>query len=605
MRLRLRTDWRLSRYWLMWALAIAALTPLWGQKPAPGQFFLKELDIRFSERFSFPKSEFKRQYENRPYLPGLRREIGEAVLERIRGEGYYFARLSDSEIKVDSLLRQVHLKLEVSPGPATEVARISLSGADSLRESLRNRLSNIGENYGGRAYTPALASQVFGEMLTALENEGYPLARLNTGQFSLADPEPDRLNITLEIQVIPGDSVRLAYLRFPRQKSDLASYLQRLLRFRPGQLYRQSKVDRYRQLLEKQEFITSVKEPVLMLDEKGRYFLQIDFEEAPSTTLDGVIGYIPPPANSLEESGYFTGLLNIGVRNVLGGGRKLQIYWQKPDSLSDEFRIAYREPFIFGLPFNVQTEMYRLVRDVTFIEWQYGLEVDMPLGEAVSAFAGLSTRTVVPNAQTNLTLGLPRTESLVTETGLRWDARNRRRNPSKGVELEVAFSLSKQDNSGPDSIFAARDIRRSETVQQMRGNLDIFLPVFRRQVWANLFHGQLLENRGGQLRQPDQVWFGGATSVRGFREAQFVGRQVFWLNSEYRFLLGPEARFFLFADNAYYASDLPQRVRRWLHSYGLGLRFPGPLGILQVDFGLEKGTPFREGKLHFRLINEF
>ena len=39
--------------------------------------------------------------------------------------------------------------------------------------------------------------------------------------------------------------------------------------------------------------------------------------------------------------------------------------------------------------------------------------------------------------------------------------------------------------------------------------------------------------------------------------------------------------------------------------YGAGLSFPGPLGILQVDYGLAKDLNFREGKIHFRLINEF
>ncbi|MEJ2636415.1 MAG: hypothetical protein P8184_14130 [Calditrichia bacterium] len=42
-----------------------------------------------------------------------------------------------------------------------------------------------------------------------------------------------------------------------------------------------------------------------------------------------------------------------------------------------------------------------------------------------------------------------------------------------------------------------------------------------------------------------------------------------------------------------------------LLGYGLGIRLTGPLGLLQVDYGLADGLPFREGKIHFRIINEF
>ncbi|MEZ4766022.1 MAG: hypothetical protein R3C26_23405 [Calditrichia bacterium] len=38
-----------------------------------------------------------------------------------------------------------------------------------------------------------------------------------------------------------------------------------------------------------------MRRPELLLDKKGNYFLSIDFEETPSTTFDGIVGYIPPP----------------------------------------------------------------------------------------------------------------------------------------------------------------------------------------------------------------------------------------------------------------------------------------------------------------------
>ncbi|MCB0268530.1 MAG: BamA/TamA family outer membrane protein, partial [Calditrichaeota bacterium] len=160
-------------------------------------------------------------------------------------------------------------------------------------------------------------------------------------------------------------------------------------------------------------------------------------------------------------------------------------------------------------------------------------------------------------------------------------------------------------NIGPDYLLAEDSLKSSVSLQKMRADLGVFLPTFRNQLIANNFHANFIESNGEVLRLTDQVWFGGATTIRGFREAQFFAKRVFWLNSEYRFLLGPDTRLFVFTDNGYFERESPDNLQKWLTSYGMGLRLTAPLGVMQIDFGLERGAPFREGKLHIRLINDF
>ena len=586
-------------------LLFRSLTVAQSERPSRLPIFLTNLEIVTAERIDLPAREIRQQYRMRVFTPRLQNAIREKVLEELRNRGYYFAKVDSQAVYIDSQKRNAAMTLYVHPGDPLLLHSVTISNIDSLSPEVKTGIADRLSEFSGEIYTSVLTRELFRRIINVFENHGYPLARLTTEKFDFRRGEANTWLLNLILHAIPGDSVEIAYLRFPNQKNNLTPYLQRTLRFHPGQRYEEHRISRYQQILRRQEFIRRVEKPQLARDKDRKYFLNIVFEEAPSTSFDGIIGYIPPSTANPDEQGYFTGLLNIGVRNLFGGGRKFQVFWQKQDRFSEEFRLTYREPFVLGMPFHTKVGMNRLVRDTTFIEWQYSLQVELPVNDALSAFAIVKKRSVVPDSLASRQLRLVRTEEVTTESGIRWDNRDHPRNPRRGVLLEMAFSLGNQKNKGPRYLLVEDSLPSSVTVKKLRIELNVFLPTFRDQLISNRLNLHFVDNSVRILRSPDQIWFGGATSVRGFREAQFFGKRVVWLNTEYRFLLGPQARFFLFTDNAYFTRDFPDNVEKWLTSYGLGLRFPGPLGIIQVDFGLEKGTPFREGKLHFRVINEF
>ena|GEM_PF-2545794 len=567
--------------------------------------FLEQLDITAGKKVKLPVKQLRQQYRHRVWTPDLQTEIREKILTELRHRGFYFAAVNVGKRQVDSLARTADIEFTVKPGNPLYLNSVTVGNLDSLNGEIRDRLSERLSQFSHQLYTEELSREIFKRIVNVFENNGFPLARVNTDRFEFREGKKNRWLLDLTLRAFPGDSVGIAYLRFPGQQSNLTPYLTRTLHFHPGQRYEEQRITKYVQILRRQEFIKTVQTPQLAKDKKGHFFLNIPFEEAPSTSLDGIIGYIPPPANDPKAKGYFTGLINIGVRNLFGGGRKFQVYWQKQDRFSDEFRLAYREPFVLGLPFHAGVGLNRLVRDTTFIEWKYRLDIDLPLTDVLNAFVRLTSRSVTPDSLASRQLRLPRTGEFTTETGIRWDVRDNPKNPRKGMSLELAFSLGNQKNNGPSYLLKEDSLPGAVTIKRLRTDVEVYLPTFKRQLLANHLHWQAVDNSVAIIRSPDQIWFGGANSVRGFRESQFFGQQVVWVNTEYRFLLGPFARFFLFTDNAYFSRDFPDKVNQWLTSYGLGLRFPGPLGIVQVDFGLEKGTPFREGKLHFRVVNEF
>jgi outer membrane protein insertion porin family len=103
---------------------------------------------------------------------------------------------------------------------------------------------------------------------------------------------------------------------------------------------------------------------------------------------------------------------------------------------------------------------------------------------------------------------------------------------------------------------------------------------------------------------------GGTTTLRGYRESQFIGSRIAWTNVEYRFLLSPRSFFFGFLDGGYYF--LPdnqiqgiQSSQSFKYGYGIGTRIETGIGLLGVSFAFGEGDSFSQGKIHFGIVNEF
>jgi len=145
-----------------------------------------------------------------------------------------------------------------------------------------------------------------------------------------------------------------------------------------------------------------------------------------------------------------------------------------------------------------------------------------------------------------------------------------------------------------------------ENLKTIQGNLAYFQPLWSNQVLAVEFHGGHIQGDKNQLQLSDHFWFGGFGTVRGYREDQFHGTTVSWVNLEYRFIVGRNSRIFLFNDWGFYQyEDGGITVNDILPGYGVGIRFDSPLGIMGVDYGIGRGDTFSTGKIHFGIINNF
>jgi outer membrane protein insertion porin family len=170
----------------------------------------------------------------------------------------------------------------------------------------------------------------------------------------------------------------------------------------------------------------------------------------------------------------------------------------------------------------------------------------------------------------------------------------------------ASFSFGTKYNTGPEFLIEEDSLARREGLKKIRGQLSFYQSLWQNQVFALKFNGSHIEGDINQLQLSDHFWFGGFESLRGYRENQFHGTSIAWVNLEYRFIVGRNSRVFLFNDWGFYRYDnANDSISDILTGYGVGIRFDTPLGIMGVDYGLGKGDSFSTGKIHFGIINSF
>jgi len=239
------------------------------------------------------------------------------------------------------------------------------------------------------------------------------------------------------------------------------------------------------------------------------------------------------------------------------------------------------------------------VRDSTFTKTVGEVGLEVPLGDRFRASVGVRSEGVTAGSGgERLILGSRKQAADLAFTS---DVRDDPLNPTRGWRgrMEAAYGR-KQYDGGHDAI-------RSVVYEAMT---EFFVPVARRQVLALMGGGAWLDTSERDVPEHEQFYVGGAESLRGYGEDAFFGWRVFSAGIEYRFLLGRRSRLHVFADGARLDRRLPasgglEDRKTWLLGYGFGLRSESRLGMIGVDFGLARGDPLTEGKIHLRVEGEF
>ena len=180
-------------------------------------------------------------------------------------------------------------------------------------------------------------------------------------------------------------------------------------------------------------------------------------------------------------------------------------------------------------------------------------------------------------------------------------------NPTSGYFYSSTASVADKKNYVPPETAIPQFVEE----KSITFTLEVAHTVASRLVFFNRINLSSLDSPQEFLPVSELYFFGGANSLRGYREEQFYGSTVAYSNLEMRWIIGRYSRIFLFNDWGYNERNITgisgdATLHHWWHySYGAGISFETEIGIFGIDYGIAQNTPPANGMFHFRLRNEF
>jgi outer membrane protein insertion porin family len=517
-----------------------------------------------------------------------------AVEDVYRAEGFLTASAVAADVRFDSDSSAVDIGLAIVPGRRSLVRAVTFSGATGLPASEAGALM---DTKTGEPLRAEVLERDVDAVLRRYESLGHPFTQCSLAVVSLRAGEAHD-SIDLVLGVTEGPLIRISEVRVEGTEETDPAVVIRESRIRTGDLYLPETMEAVRRRLNRLAIFEEVAEPELFLRDGGGGLL-LRVREGPTSTFDGVVGYLPPPP---DGEATVTGLVSVSMRNLFGTGRKFSARWQRDDRFSRELAVRYLEPWIAGAPINVEGGFRQRQQDSLYVRNTIDLRLELMLSEELSGGVSVAWDRLIPSGDSLAQQGL-RTSATAIGAFLRYDSRDDRISPKSGVHYESEILVGRrQRSSGP----GANEL--SGTVQRYSVGLELFLPVSGSQVVAVGGHGRQVRTDSPEEGELER--FGGTRTLRGYRENEFAGTAVVWGNLEYRFLTGGRSYIYGFVDAGFYSRPADERSGRETTNalksgYGIGLLTGTPLGYLGVGFALGRGDGISNGKIHVGLINDF
>ena len=537
------------------------------------------------------------------YSSSLSDTIKSRIAKKLRENGYYnfYFQKFDESISADS--QSVNLAIQITEGNPTYINKIITESIDSLDvEAAANEFQYL----EGSVLLINDIENTFSELLDHFENSGYPFAAIKVESIFFFDDSLEEKHLadiyinfikkqvsTIDTIIIEGNSKTKDYV------------INRDIGIHEGDVYSQDIIDEIPSKLNRLNFFEPVAKPVFYFNSENKGILKINVKEVETNNFDGIIGYIP--SSSDNASGYLTGFVNISLRNLFGTGRAIAFRWNKFDRTSQDLELKYLEPWIFSWPININLRLFQRQQDSTYVQRILNGSLEYLATESLTASLLFAQEYTIPTDPENRGFTVYNSSTFISGVNLKIDSRNDIYNPIKGIYFLNSYMYSSKDILGPEKYISDSTNLNSN---QFRFELDFafYLQIFQRHVPSISLH--IRELRGDDIEISDMYWFGGMSTLRGYRENQFVGNTLLWSNIEYRYLLGKRSYGFLFCDLGYYSRNenlnlnIPS-ISEFKVGYGVGITLETGLGILGVSYALGEGDTFNEGKIHFGLLGQF
>jgi len=568
---------------------------------------LKVSSVSFEGNQAFEQGRLKRVMLTRPsgFLSRsyYHREIFEDDLRSLllfyQQNGYLEVEIADTQVVVDTIKREVDIRIVLFEGELTTVEGVGIFGNTIFGDSLLLRKIKV---KSGDPLKPARIQDASLAVLSLYADNGYLEAEMNPDVRINYETHRALVDFALEEK----SQFSIAEVRMEGLGGTRPNVVRRELLFRSGE------VIKYSRLLESQRrlYLTGLFQSVFIRPQpaasgdSGSKDILIELKENEPLEFNVAAGY-----GSVEK---VRGRVEVFNSNLAGTALKAGLTL-RASFIGRAAEASFTEPWTLGLPWKTDInllaeyleepgfDIFRKVGRLAFGR-TFGKRSTASLTYRYedAELSNVQVEDVPPELKSNL-----RTLTL----SLIYDTRDNLFNSTRGLYAEGRNELAGSFLSGTDSFV------------RLTGRLKYFYPWKRSTILATSLEIGWMDFFGTSKDIPlsERLYAGGPNSIRGFGyrlvgplDAQgdpIGGRfQLVWNLLEIRQSIYKMIGGVIFADvGNVWPSATEFRLKDIRTSAGVGLRVNTPIGIARLDYGInlkpKEGEP--EGKLYFSMGHAF
>jgi len=461
------------------------------------------------------------------------------------------------------------------------------------------------------------------KILDYLEDNGRPFGKVYLDSIAIQNNE---VNALLKIE--QGPLYKIDSIRVYGDAKVSNEFLQRYLDIYNGSTYSRTKLLNISKRLSELNYLQQEHGPTVDYLGSGSV-LNLYLKTRKNNQANALIGFLP---NSDQLSGSKKLLLtvdaNILLRNALGSGETIGLVWQQLQQKSPRLNLLFEQPYIFHSPFGLNFSFNMYKKDSSFLNIDMNLGTSYQLEERKKATVFLQRRQSIISGINDA--AIIQTHTLPNEAdvssvnlGIGYDYNNTdyRYNPRKGNEFSITGStgtkkirknnqiLELNDPSDPSFKFEHLYDTVKLKAYQFRAVTSAahFIPLGSQSTMKLGLNAGIYQSANYFRNELFQI--GGYKLMRGFdEESQFVSQYAIG-TAEYRYRLGLNSFFFVFADGGYGKHLLEEKKNHNYLGTGLGLSLEMKAGIINLAgaLGRRDDIPFnfRQFKIHIGFASYF
>lgn len=503
-------------------------------------------------------------------------------------KGYVLANI-DSLAWKDSISASAYMYR----GPQFDRLKISVAEEDRF---LIRKIPRLSERFlRNVSFYPAEVERVMSEVLSFLENNGFPYASVRLIWDGVYASENQA-----ELIINRGPEVILTKIHIKGEAEVSEKFLTNLIAIKEGDYFNQERLDRISARIKQTLFLDEIKPHELLFTPEG-FELFLYLKTAPVSLVNGVVGLQP---NSVTGKSVFTGDVRLRLQNVLKRGELFDVNWRSLQPQTQDLKIKLNYPFLLNTPFGIDGAFDLYKRDTTFLTTvgRIGVQYFLYGGSYIKVFYEGENSNLLSGAQSSSLGNLSSVSSNRYGLGFFRRQLDYLPNPSKGLFIEVNGLIGARTSRVP-----ASDSVTSSTTYAARLDLEWFVPLAKRHVLR-------ITNNTRAYYAPEVFTnelnrFGGLTTQRGFDEEELFASTRSTFTVEYRFLVDKNSHAFLFYDQSFYENSAQQYYFDSPFGTGAGFSFGTNIGVFSISYGIGKqfDNPMllREGKVHFGYVSFF